>query len=169
MENDKKRFIQSLQLLILKVIIITAVCVLLFELLIGVTSVRDNSMNPSFKDGDLIVYSRIGNTYAQGDVVVLNIDGQNSIRRVVAGPGDIVDIGEEGGLFVNNALQQESNIFEETYRFEEGIEFPVSMGSGEYFVLGDSRETCVDSRIYGTVRDEDILGEVFTVIRRMSF
>jgi len=106
-------------------------------------------------------------TYAAGDVLLLTSQEQKQVRRVVATAGDTVDITEEG-LLVNGALQQEPEIYEETQRYEGGAAFPLTVGEGQVFVLGDARENATDSRIYGAVNVKDTLGKVIAVLRRRN-
>ena len=87
------------------------------------------------------------------------------VRRIIAGPGDRVDI-SENGLEINGYLQQEDDIYTDTMRFAEGIDFPVTVGQEEYFVLGDNRENARDSRIYGLVNQKEIKGTVISLLRR---
>ena len=76
-----------------------------------------------------------------------------------------VDI-SENGLEINGYLQQEDDIYTDTMRFAEGIDFPVTVGQEEYFVLGDNRENARDSRIYGLVNQKEIKGTVISLLRR---
>ena len=99
--------------------------------------------------------------------VVVQFEGQRQMRRVVAIAGDTVDITDRG-LVINGSPQQEINIFEETTQFVEGITFPFIVPEGEIFLLGDSRGRAIDSRICGSVRIEDTLGSVITIIRRRT-
>jgi signal peptidase I len=87
--------------------------------------------------------------------------------RVVAVAGDQVDIREDG-LYVNGYLQYEENIYEKTTRYEEGVDFPLTVGEGEVFVLGDSRENSTDSRIFGPVSVADTYGKTIMIIRRRN-
>jgi signal peptidase I len=89
------------------------------------------------------------------------------VRRVVATAGDSVDI-VEAGLVVNGALQQEPEILNKTERYQDGVDFPLTVPEGQIFVLSDSRNGANDSRIFGCVRIEDTFGKVMTVIRRRS-
>lgn len=151
-----------------KVASIVLAFILMFTLVFGITRIQEPSMNPSIKDGDMVVFHRYkGSGYQPQDVIVLKINGQTQTRRVIAVAGDTVDITEDG-LVVNGALQQEPGIYNETERYADGVEFPLTVPEGQVFVLGDSRAGATDSRIYGTVRIKDTLGKVMTVIRRRN-
>lgn len=167
-EVRKNNVRQKLALLIIKVLLIVSVVIISFVFLFGVTVMYGDGMSPAINDGDLLCFMRNDKLYAQNDVIVVEINGQNQVSRIVAGPGDTVDIGEEGGLLINGAYQQELEIYEETFKYENATEFPVTLGSSEYFLLGDSREHAMDSRIYGAVNKGDILGKVFLVIKRLN-
>ena len=122
-------------------------------------------MNPSIKDGDIVVYYRLDKNYVAGDAIVAKIDGKMAVFRVVAEESDRVDITEDG-LLINGAIQQEFDIYEETFRYEEGINFPITIKPGEVFLLGDARESATDSRIFGPVEIDDTYGKVMMLIRR---
>lgn len=125
-------------------------------------------MSPAINDGDLVFYYRLDKNCVANDTVIVEYEGQKQVRRVVAIEGDTVDITEDG-LEINGALQQEKRIYYETLCYMEGITFPVTLESGQVFVLGDYRVEAVDSRMYGPVETDDILGKVMTVIRRRTF
>ena len=153
--------------LFLKIIGIAVVFVLTFTFLYGLHQNVDESMEPSLRAGDIIVYYRLNKDYVAQDVILLDYGGVRQTRRVIAVAGDTVDITEEG-LVINGALQQERNIYQKTQRYEEGVTFPLTVGEGEVFVLADARDNATDSRIYGTVKVQDSLGRVFTVLRRRN-
>lgn len=88
------------------------------------------------------------------------------ICRVVAGPGDTVEIDEGNHLSVNGNNVVETNIFYPTPLYEGFVEYPLTLGEGEYFVLADYRNGGADSRFFGAVRTDDILGTVITIARR---
>ena len=70
--------------------------------------------------------------------MVIKQDGGRQIRRVAAVSGDVVDVTEEG-LNVNGYQQQEADIYTETLPYKNGIEYPLTVGEGQIFVLGDNR------------------------------
>ena len=88
------------------------------------------------------------------------------VCRVVAGPGDTVEISQSERLIVNGNTMIESNIFFSTPMYEGFVEYPLTLGEGQYFVLADSRPGGADSRFFGAVNEEDILGTVITIMRR---
>lgn len=168
----KKRRAQSAPLwkdllfLILKIASIFLIGIMAFTFLFGFVRYQDPYMEPAFKDGDLVIFYRYTKAgYLPRDVIVLEIDGQRQVRRVVATAGDTVDITEEG-LIINGAPQQEAEIYVKTERYADGVNFPLTIPEGKIFVLGDNRDGAEDSRIYGCVKIEDTLGKVMTVIRR---
>ena len=165
--EEKKRPSLGLDLLLLlvKLLMVAAVFAILLFFVFGIMRCPDLSMSPAVKDGDLVIYYRLDKSYAANDVIVVDMDGELSVRRVVAVAGDTVDITEDG-LVVNGAMQQEANIYEETNRYEEGVDFPLTVREGQVFVLGDSRENSTDSRIYGPVDIHETKGKVMTIIRR---
>ena len=88
------------------------------------------------------------------------------ICRVVAGPGDTVEISEGERLIVNGNAMIESGIFYNTPEYVGFVEYPLKLGTDEYFVLADYRNGGADSRFFGAVRKSEILGTVITIMRR---
>ena len=129
------------------------------------------SMEPTIYSGDTVLVNRLiysikDPTY--GDLVVFKPNGnENShyyIKRVVGVPGDTVTI-ESGRVFVNGELLDEEIITEsmdDAGLAEEGV----TLGEGEYFVLGDNRNNSEDSRSadVGNVNIDDILGQAWFII-----
>lgn len=144
-------------------------CFILLSLFVfGLYRNRDADMYPALKDGDLVVYYRLDKDYVASDCIVLTYDGRKQVRRVVAVEGDTVDITEQG-LVVNGLLQWENYVYEETRRYAEGVNFPITLQEGEVFVLGDARAGATDSRIYGAVNVADTNGKVMFILRRRDF
>ena len=155
-ENPARIFL----IILVKIAAAALIITLLFTFLYGAARVSGFAMSPAVKDGDLVIFYRFAKN-RQGDAVILK---SGEIRRVAAGPGDVVDI-TESGLIINGALQQEPGIFTETARFTGGIDFPLTVPEGQVFVLADDRAHD-DSRIYGCMANEDIKGKAMAVMRR---
>lgn len=156
--------VEEILFLLTKIAAIIFVFLLVFLFLFGLCRNLDPSMGPTVKDGDLVMFYRLDKNYIARDALVLEFEGHKQVRRVVATAGDTVDITEDG-LLINGAYQQEQEIYSPTQRYESGTEFPVTVGEGEVFVLGDSRVNATDSRLYGVVKVKDTLGKVMMVLR----
>lgn len=149
----------------LKMLYLTGFLFVMFTFVFGIYRCSDAGMNPGIKGGDLLLYYRKEKQYRISDTVILEKEGKVQARRIIAVPGDTVDITEKG-LMINGYLQQEKGIYTETVSFLDGIQFPITVGENEYFVLGDNRAGAEDSRIYGTVNQKEIKGIAITLFRR---
>jgi len=126
----------------------------------GVALVRDDGMDPEYKSGRPVLFLRAGAEVRRGDVVCLRLpDGSAGVRRVIALAGDSVEI-SDGKVYVNGIAERGSYSFTRTDARPGGPAYPLLLREGEYFLLGDSRELAVDSRQFGLVRGEEILGRV---------
>ena len=142
---------------------------IMFSFIIGVETVGSYDMTPAVNLGDRIVYSRVNKNPVARDVIVFKKDGNICISRVIAIPGDTVEITDDGAVKINGNLIAEEKIYSLTYPYSDNIDYPITLASGEYFVLGDNRRTGVDSRYYGTVKSDEILGTLILVIRQYNF
>lgn len=160
--------LSDLFLLIFKILLILILIAIIFTFVFGITQVKDNSMAPAIREGDLVVYYRFQKDYAAQSVIALKVDGETEIRRVIGVSGDEINITDQG-LVINSYPQIESNIYTDTLPFVDGITLPVTLADNEVFVLGDNRTEAKDSRLYGAVNKNATLGTVVTVIRRRGF
>lgn len=140
----------------------------MFGGIFGVCRCSGYAMSPACKDGDLVFYYRLQKSYHAGDVVVLEKDGEKQIRRIIAVEGDTVEL-TENGMKINGYLQQEPDIHTETLPYTGGVTFPLAVDPGTCFVLADQRPDAKDSRLYGTVKQDEIQGIVITLLRRRGF
>ena len=158
---------KELSALGIKIAVIAIAFGAIFTLVYGFHRNTDPDMAPMVKTGDLVMFYRLHKDYAIGDLLLLDFQGERQVRRVVAKAGDTVDFAD-GYLIINGAAQQESEIHEETWQYESGMRFPLTVGEDQVFVLGDARENATDSRVYGPVDTRDTLGSVITIIRRRN-
>lgn len=159
---------EDILFLVLKLLIFLVLIAVMIFFVFGIYRCSDNMMSPAFKDGDLVIYYRLQKEFQPSDTVIIEKDGETQIRRIIAKPGDSVEITADG-LKINGYLQQETGIYTETLPYTEGISFPITLEENEYFVLGDNRSEAKDSRIYGAVKKEEIKGTVITMLRHRGF
>ena len=146
------------------ILIVVIICV--FRFCIGISFVGGDSMSPTLMDGDFIVYNRMVPEYQRGDIVSIRVaSGDYYIKRVIGVGGDVIDI-DEGNVYVNGELQDESWAYGETMEEEGVILYPYTVREGSYFVLGDNRTASKDSRAFGEVSQRQIRGKVFFQVGR---
>ncbi len=131
-----------------------------------------SSLEQSYEQEEVMVTERVEKTWWRKALDWLGFKDpadppmSTFICRVVAAPGDTVSITEDERLMVNGNTMIESNIFYSTPQYAGFVQYPLVLGEGEYFVLGDHRDGAADSRFFGAVRVDEILGTVITILRR---
>ena len=166
-----KRFFHAIFRLVSETLQATLVAGLLFAVIyvyVGQSSyVQGASMEPTFHTGDRIITSKI--TYKvrdiqRGDVVVITSpqnDNLHLIKRVVGLAGDTIRI-QEGKVYLNDQLLEEDYISGETPLWESGYVVEgesYTVPEGFIFVLGDNRKQSSDSREFGYVPVENVIGQ----------
>ena len=155
-------FIQTL-------VVFGAIFALVYLFVAQFHKVSGNSMFPTYHNGDYLITEKIsyklGNP-RRGDVIVLKNprdESQDFIKRVIAIPGDTIKI-EGQSVFINGGQLEENYLPSQTPThsgafLKDGD--PVKAGVDQYFVLGDNRDHSSDSREWGAVTKEKIIGKAF--------
>jgi signal peptidase I len=148
-----------------KLVLVVGIVWLMFSQVFALAQMKGEDMYPRLRDGDLIVAYRMERDYAQDDVVLFEKNGYQRVARIVAQGGDVVNITEDGSLVINGHVEDEE-IFYLTEPVEDAITYPYTVPEGSYFVLCDFRTSCVDSRYFGAVSQDELTGKVITILRR---
>ena len=153
---------EFLKIVIIAVIIVLPIRYFIFQPFI----VKGESMVPNFQSGDYLIVDEISYRFGEpqrGDVVVLKFpldDTQRFIKRVIGLPGETVEIkgGKVGIIKDGKDLQLDEKKYLPDMLVTSG-NINVTLKPGQYFALGDNRQFAYDSRGWGILPREDIVGK----------
>lgn len=159
-EQYKVRYKKTLKSTIFALITAAAAAVLVATLWLPVLQIFGTSMTPTLEEGQ-IVLSVKADKMEQGDVIAFYYGNKVLVKRYIAGPGEWVEIREDGTVFVNGLALEEPYLEEKDFGICD-LEFPYQVPDGMYFLMGDQRATSVDSRhsTVGCVAQDAIVGKI---------
>lgn len=156
----RTRFRRVLRSTVYTLVTVAAAAVLTATLFLPVLRIYGTSMTPTMDDGD-IVLSVKGGDYSRGDIIAFWFNNKILVKRVIARPGEWVDIDAEGNVSIDGKPLSEPYLAEKALG-DCDIELPFQVPEGRLFVLGDHRATSADSRssLVGCVAEEQIVGRL---------
>ena len=159
-ERYKRRYGIVLRSTVYTLVVVAALAVLVATLWTPVLQIYGSSMTPTLSEGQFVV-SLKGAKFQQGDLVSFYIGNKLLVKRVIAVPGDWVNITEDGTVYVNDEKLIEPYV--DALAFGQcDLELPYQVPESSYFLMGDHRESSVDSRssAVGAVAHEQIVGKI---------
>lgn len=159
-ERYKRRYRRTLNSTVFALVTVAAVAVLVATLWLPVLQIYGVSMTPTLKEGE-VVLSLKDSSFDQGDIVAFYYGNKLLVKRCIAAPGSWVDITQDGTVLVDGEVLDEPYITDKAFGICD-IELPYQVPEEKFFLLGDHRETSVDSRssAIGCVAQEDIVGKI---------
>ena len=159
-ENYKRRFGRVLRSTLFTLVVVAAAAVLVATIWMPVLQIYGSSMTPTLNEGEIVVSVK-GSAFEPGDLVAFYLGNKILVKRCIAGPGQWVDINENGDVFVDGKLLDEPYLTEKALG-ECDQSFPYQVPESRYFCMGDHRATSVDSRhsAVGCVAEEQIVGKI---------
>ena len=166
---NKDRFFEIVWMILKYTFVAGALAIMIRGFLLIPVPVEGNSMETTLQQGDMVVVEKISEI-KRFDIIVFQLsDGTTYIKRVIGLPGESVSYADDK-LYINgkqvNEPFLEKNLAENDepipftydFKFEElmGVE---KLGKDSYFVIGDNRRLSKDSRSFGAISEENILGK----------
>ena len=139
-------------------LIIVLIVVLIRTFIITPVRVNGNSMKPTLFDREILLLTKNNRNIKRFDIIVLKFEGERLVKRVVGLPGEHLK-------YVNNQLYVNDNLIEDSFSNSITISFDIKelgyevIPDNHYFVLGDNRSESKDSRFFGMVDIDDIVGK----------
>lgn len=160
-ERYKRRFRRLLRSTVNALIVVAAVAALVATLILPVLQIAGTSMEPSLNDGNIVLLVK-KNNLTTGDLCAFYFSNKILIKRVIAAPGDYIWIEPDGTVYLNGEQLDEPYLKEKALG-ECDVEFPYQVPENSYFVMGDHRETSIDSRssVIGCIAEDQIVGKIF--------
>lgn len=159
-ERYKSRYRRTLKSTVFALVTAAAAAVLVATLWLPVLQIFGSSMTPTLQEGQIVVSVKAG-ALEPGDVVAFYYGNKVLVKRCIAGPGSWVDIREDGTVLVDGEELEEPYLTDKHFGICD-LELPYQVPEGTYFLMGDERETSVDSRhsSVGCITMEQIVGRI---------
>ena len=156
-QNSRRIFRQT----VFSLLVVAAVAVLAAMLFFPIFRVTGSSMEPTLQPKEIVVCLK-SSRFQSGDLVAFYYNNKVLLKRVIGTAGDTIEIDDSGNVFVNGSQLDEPYITKKKLG-QCDIDFPYQVPDNRIFVMGDNRETSVDSRTtaVGCIADEYVIGKVF--------
>ena len=161
--RGKQSFAKAMWSTISSLIVVAAIAVIISTVLLPVLRVTGSSMSPTLQNDQLILCVK-SSSLKRGDIVAFYYNNKVLLKRVIGLPGETVDIGEDGTVYIDGEALDESSYLDSGSLSKGSVEIdlPVSVSEGRILLLGDNREISIDSRSssIGLVAEDNIIGKV---------
>lgn len=156
----KGQYRRILRSTVYALVVVAAIAILLATTFMPVLRIYGSSMAPTLNEGEIVLALK-GSNFAQGDIVAMYIGNKLLVKRVIAGPGQWVDIESDGTFLVDGNKIDEPYLTEKAYG-DVNIELPYQVPDNRWFLAGDNRSSSLDSRntSIGCIAEEQIVGRI---------
>lgn len=158
--KERERYLKKVQKTLSILVVVAAISVLVATLWMPVLKIYGSSMDPTLENGQIVVSIKT-KKLKSSDVVAFWQGNKLLVKRVIANPGQKVDIDVNGKVFVDGKAISESYLDSESLGNTD-IDFPHQVEKSRWFCMGDNRESSIDSRsaVIGDISKEQIEGKV---------
>ncbi len=159
-ELSKKEYNRVVRTILFALMVTAAAAVIVAVLMFPVLRMSGTSMTDTLMEGDIVVTMN-SSDFTTGDVIAFHYNNSLLVKRVIAVTGDWVDIDKDGNVFVNGEQLDEPYVSDKSLG-ECNITLPYQVPEERIFVMGDHRETSIDSRntAVGCVSKDLVVGKL---------
>ncbi|MBO7251942.1 MAG: signal peptidase I [Oscillospiraceae bacterium] len=167
-ELYKRRFRRLLRSTVNALIVVAAIAALIATLVLPVLQIAGTSMAPSLVEGDIVLLVK-SNDMETGDLCAFYYSNKILIKRIIGTPGDYLWLNEDGTVYLNGSELYEPYLTNKALG-ECDIEFPYQVPENYFFVMGDHRDTSIDSRssVIGCIAQDQMIGKIICKIWPLS-
>ena len=152
---------EILESVVIAVVLAVIIRVFLFQFFV----IPSGSMEPTLTEGDMLAANKIIYRFAEpkrGDIIVFKYPlnpKRDFVKRLIGLPGETVQI-KDSTLYINGHLVDQPFL-------PKGLKYqdygPINVAKGRYFMMGDNRNNSLDSRVWGTLPRENIIGKAILI------
>ena len=159
-EKYKFQYRRMMKSTVFTLVVVASFAVLVATLWLPVLQIYGTSMTPTLDEGEIVVSIK-SKEFSHGDLAAFYIGNKILVKRVIAQAGDMVNVLEDGTVIVNGRELDEPYVSQKALG-ECDLEFPYQVPESRYFLMGDHRETSVDSRssMVGCISNEQLVGKI---------
>jgi len=161
---------------IFKFAVLALVIVIPFRLFIAQPFIVSGaSMSPTFETGQYLIVDQVSYYFEEpqrGDVVIFKYPNDHSkyfIKRIIGLPGEVVQLANGNTTIVEPGTEEEVLLNEEYLIADKTDDhLTITLSSNEYFVMGDNRSASSDSRMWGPIKRNEIVGKALVRLLPVS-
>lgn len=158
--ENRKKFRSVMRNTLAVLLSVAAVAVLIATFVMPVLRIYGNAMKPTVVENEIVIALKT-KQLEKGDIIAFYYNNRILVRRIIAGPGDVVSVDQYGNVEVNHHRIVERYAKQKTAGGTD-MEYPLFVPDDGWFVLGDNRQVSVDSRhsVIGCVTQDLVIGKV---------
>lgn len=170
-KKEENFFVEIIRFTLVALLIVVPIRIFIAQPFI----VQGSSMDSTFETGQYLIIDQVTYRFEpiqRGDVIVFRYPKDTTkffIKRVIGIPGDTVKI-DRDTITISNAEHSEGVVLKEPYvkSMRPDTVLTEKLGDHEFFVMGDNRDASSDSRVWGVLREDLIIGRVLVRLLPLS-
>ena len=140
-------------------LIVIIIVLLIKTYVVTLARVDGTSMNNTLNNSDILVLNEISKDYKRFDIIVFQNGQDKLIKRIIGLPGETIEL-KDNVLYINDEVVEQSFLDEGNLSESTGTYPKTYIPRGYYYVMGDNRKSSFDSRYFGPISEDKIIGKI---------